>query len=45
MLEGNLLCKTKLLWKPNLNDGVQITMCPLWKLFGLTKWRKTLEAT
>jgi hypothetical protein len=20
-------------WKPNLNDGVQITAAPLWKLF------------
>ncbi|HEX9961549.1 MAG TPA: hypothetical protein VGB00_11485, partial [Pyrinomonadaceae bacterium] len=26
-------------------DGVQITMSPLWKLFGLPKWRKTLEDT
>jgi hypothetical protein len=32
-------------WKPNLNDGVQITASPLWKLFRLPKWRKTLEAT
>lgn len=31
-------------WKPNLNDGVLITACPLWKLFGLPKWRKDLEA-
>jgi len=33
------------IWKPNLNDGVQITMSPLWKLFRLPKWRKTLEDT
>jgi hypothetical protein len=32
-------------WKPNLNDGVQITASPLWKLFLLPKWRKTLETT
>jgi len=32
-------------WKPNLNDGVQITASPLWKLFLLPKWRKTLEQT
>lgn len=31
-------------WKPNLNDGVLITACPLWKLFALPKWRKDLEA-
>lgn len=31
-------------WKPNLNDGVLITACPLWKLFHLPKWRKDLEA-
>jgi hypothetical protein len=33
------------IWKPNLNDGVQITVSPLWKLFRLPKWRKTLEDT
>ena len=32
-------------WKPNLNDGVQITACPLWKLFRLPKWQKTLKET
>jgi hypothetical protein len=31
-------------WKPNLNDGVLITACPLWKLFRLPRWRKDLEA-
>jgi len=31
-------------WNPNLNDGVIITACPLWKLFGLPKWRKDLES-
>ena len=32
-------------WKPNLNDGVQITAAPLWKLFRLAKWQKTLKDT
>jgi hypothetical protein len=32
-------------WKPNLNDGVQITAAPLWKLFKLSKWQKTLKET
>ena len=32
-------------WKPNLNDGVQITASPLWKLFRLPKWQKTLKET
>ncbi|MEQ2010442.1 MAG: SAM-dependent methyltransferase, partial [Limisphaerales bacterium] len=31
-------------WKPNLNDGVLITACPLWKLFRLPKWQKDLKA-
>jgi hypothetical protein len=30
-------------YKPNLNDGVLITACPLWKLFRLPKWRKELQ--
>lgn len=34
----------KLPWKPNLNDGVLITACPLWKLFRLSKWQKDLKA-
>ncbi len=33
------------IWKPNLNDGVQITLSPLWKLFRLSKWRTILEDT
>ncbi|MFZ1730572.1 MAG: BREX-1 system adenine-specific DNA-methyltransferase PglX [Bacteroidota bacterium] len=32
-------------WKPNLNDGVQITAAPLWQLFRLPKWQKTLKET
>ena len=33
----------KLPWKPNLNDGVLITACPLWKLFRFPKWQKDLK--
>lgn len=32
-------------WKPNLNDGVQITAAPLWRLFRHTSWQKTLKET
>ncbi|MDB5322186.1 MAG: hypothetical protein JWN40_3817 [Phycisphaerales bacterium] len=32
-------------WKPNLNDGVQITAAPLWKLFQLKPWQKKLKET
>ena len=32
-------------WKPNLNDGVQITAAPLWKFFRLSKWRSKLKKT
>lgn len=32
-------------WKPNLNDGVQITAAPLWKLFQHRVWQKKLKAT
>ena len=39
--------EAKLPWRPNLNDGVQITAAPLWKLFRLPKpkWQKTLKKT
>ena len=30
-------------WKPNLNDGVQITAAPLWKLFQHRPWQKKLK--
>jgi hypothetical protein len=40
-----LLRLAHLPWKPNLNDGVQITAAPLWKLFQLPKWKKTLKET
>lgn len=32
-------------WKPDLNDGVQITAAPLWKHFRLKSWQKTLKGT
>jgi hypothetical protein len=32
-------------WKPNLNDGVQITAAPLWACFGLKPWQITLKDT
>ena len=32
-------------WKPNLNDGVQITAAPLWKLFQHKAWQKKLKKT
>lgn len=32
-------------WRPNLNDGVQITAAPLWRLFQLKKWREILKVT
>ena len=40
-----LLRVARLPWKPNLNDGVQITAAPLWTLFQLPKWKKTLKET
>ena len=32
-------------WKPDLNDGVQITAAPLWEHFRDTQWRKALRTT
>jgi hypothetical protein len=32
-------------WMPNLNDGVQITAAPLWKLFQYKPWQKRLRET
>ncbi|KPL90883.1 hypothetical protein ADN01_02100 [Levilinea saccharolytica] len=32
-------------WKPNLNDGVEITAAPLWKLFQYKPWQKRLKET
>jgi hypothetical protein len=32
-------------WKPNLNDGVQITAAPLWNLFQHRGWKARLKDT
>jgi hypothetical protein len=32
-------------WQPNLNDGVQITAAPLWRLFQHRAWQKRLKET
>jgi len=32
-------------WKPDLNDGVQITAAPLWKLFQHRQWQSRLKET
>lgn len=32
-------------WKPNLNDGVQITAAPLWRLFQHRQWQARLRET
>ena len=32
-------------WIPNLDDGVQITAAPLWKLFQHNAWQKKLKKT
>ena len=44
-MKAELLRVAELPYKPDLNDGVQITAAPLWKLFQLPAWRKVLEAT
>ena len=33
------------IWKPNLNDGVQINAAPLWRLFQHSPWRNKLKKT
>ena len=40
-----LLRIAQLPWKPNLNDGVQITAAPLEELFALRKWQTKLKGT
>jgi hypothetical protein len=39
------LLRVAAFWKPNLNDGVQITAAPLWKLFRHKPWQKKLKKT
>ena len=42
VFRGDLLEVAKF-WKPNLNDGVEITAAPLWKLFQHKPWQKRLK--
>ncbi len=44
-LRDQLLRIAQLPYKPNLNDGVQITAAPLWPLFRLKKWQDKLKDT
>lgn len=44
-LRDELLRIAQLPYKPNLNDGVQLTAAPLWPLFGLKKWQTKLKDT
>jgi hypothetical protein len=37
------LLRVAAFWKPNLNDGVQITAAPLWRLFKHRPWQKRLR--
>ena len=39
------LLRVAAFWKPNLNDGVQITAAPLWRLFQHRQWRQRLKET
>ena len=44
-LRDELLRVAHLPYRPNSNDGVQITAAPLWRLFRLPRWRSELERT
>lgn len=39
------LLRVAAFWKPNLNDGVQITAAPLWRLFRHRAWQRRLKET
>ncbi len=39
------LLRVAAFWKPNPNDGVQITAAPLWQLFAHKPWQKKLKET
>jgi hypothetical protein len=39
------LARIAKIWKPDLNDGVQITMAPFWRLFRHKDWQKKLKQT
>ena len=40
-----LMRVARLPYRPNLDDGVQITAAPLWRLFRLPRWRSALKRT
>jgi hypothetical protein len=44
-LRDRLLEVAGLPYRPNLNDGVQITSAPLWKCFRHSPWQKVLKDT
>jgi len=44
-LRDRLLEVAGLPYRPNLNDGVQITAAPLWKCFRHSPWQKVLKDT
>ena len=39
------LLRVAAFWKPDLNDGVQITAAPLWRLFQHRPWQRKLKET
>jgi len=39
------ILRVAVFWKPNLNDGVQISAAPLWRLFSHKPWQKKLKET
>jgi hypothetical protein len=41
----NELLRISTFWQPALEDGVQITMAPLWRLFQHKAWQKKLKQT
>jgi hypothetical protein len=42
---SNELLRLAKFWQPNLNDGVQISAAPLWRLFQHKAWQKKLKKT
>jgi len=44
-MRAELLRVAALPYRPNLDDGVQITAAPLWELFRLPRWRNELQKT
>ncbi|MEI6775816.1 MAG: hypothetical protein WCK70_02850 [Chloroflexales bacterium] len=39
------ILRVAVFWKPHLNDGVQISAAPLWRLFPHKPWQKKLKET